>query len=306
MDRNSNYNNPTDINETKGKRLASKVIISMSSHQMVVAVLVESNDNKKLFGKILHQSCHFYAANGWEHLIEALEIVNSQRKDITVIGIIDADFRRISGEIPVQENLFMTDYHDTEIMIVCSDAWENINVLIDKEKIQVFEKQQDKSLRDFLLDLIRSISVLRWLNYKDNLGLTFKVKLKDTSFKYIDYESFIDRNYKISIDDLLKAVENKSQKQGFFKNYPEIKQNFEDLCKTDFDLKEITNGHDFMNVLVMILKIIAKNTPIEVAEIETNFIFGYHLTDFQKTNLHKSLAEWETQKQGFKVLRLVI
>lgn len=306
MERNIN-NNSIDTNKAPLTRFSDITrflnVVMMNSS---VGILVESPNNKKLFENLLHEKCYFYVANGCENVVENIKVFNLKNiNSYALIGIIDADFRRISNEI-LEENIFMTDHHDTEIMIISSVALEKLNVLVDREKIQTFESQQGKPLRDFILELIRPISVLRWLSYRDNLGLTFKVDLKDKSFKYIDYEDFIDEKYNFTNANLLKAVENKSQKQGFFKNNPDIKQNFEDLLKVDFDLKEITNGHDFMNVLVMILKRIAKNSQIKVAEIETNFIFGYHLTDFQKTNLHQSLTVWETQKQGFTVLRAII
>ena len=310
-------NNPTDINEAGIDYFINEVLISQG-----VGILVESPDNKKLFENLLHEKCRFYPANGWVNVIENIKKINLENNNnYALIGIIDADFRRISDEISTEKNIFMTDHHDTEIMIISSVALEKLNILIDKEKIQTFENQQNKSLRDFILELIRPISVLRWLSYRDNLGLTFKTRLgskkddvelasktqsKSKEDKYIDYDDFIDEKYNFTNADLLKAVENKSEKQNFFKNNPKIKQDFEDLLKENFDLKELSNGHDFMNVLAMILKRIAKNSQIKVADIETNFIFAYHLTDFQKTNLHQSLAVWETQKQGFKVLRTII
>ncbi len=294
-------NKPTDINEAGIEYFISEVLISQG-----VGILVESPDNKKLFENLLHEKCRFYSANGWANVIENIKKVNLENNNsYALIGIIDADFRRISNEIPTEKNIFMTDYHDTEIMIISFVALEKLNILVDKEKIQTFENQQSKPLRDFILELIRPISVLRWLNHRDNLGLKFKVRSRDKDDNYIDYKSFIDEKYKFNLDILLKEVENKSQKQGFFKDKT-IKQDFDNLLKNDFDLKELSNGHDFMNVLTMILKRIAKNTPIKVADIETNFIFAYHLTDFQKTHLHQFLAVWETQKQGFKVLRAII
>ncbi len=300
MEKNMN-NNPTDINEAGIEYFINEVLISQG-----VGILVEAPDNKKLFENLLHEKCRFYPANGWANVIENIKKINLENNNsYALIGIIDADFRRISGEI-LQGNIFMTDYHDTEIMLVCSNTWQNITTILGKEKIQVFENQQSKPLRDFLLELIKPISVLRWLNHRDNLGLTFKTT-KGGIFNYIDYNSFIDEKYKFSIDILLKEVENKSEKKAnFFKNNPKIKQDFEDLLKIDFDLKELSNGHDFMNVLAIISKKIAKNSQIKATEIETIFIAAYHLTDFQKTNLRQSLKVWETQKQGFKVLRAII
>ena len=139
----------------------------------------------------------------------------------------------------LSENLFFTDFHDKEIMMAHSQAWlEVLNSFGEPQKILRQETENKKSMLNFLLDVIRPIGILRLLNQQYNLDLKFKV-LSNNKYKFIDYEDFIDdKTMKIDENNLLKTVENKSQKQGLFKNNLELLKEFEKLNSHDFDLKE--------------------------------------------------------------------
>ena len=134
---------------------------------------------------------------------------------------------------------------------------------------------------------------MRLLNERENLGLKFKILSKD-KYKFIDYQDFIDSNtLKLDIEKLLKTVENKSEKQDFFKNHPDLKIEFGQLTKDDFDLKELCNGHDVINILSIALTNLLGNkksgSKVSSEELENSLSLVYRLDDFIKTNLFESL-----------------
>ena len=55
-------------------------------------------------------------------IIAMKEVARSPRKLRKTIGIIDADFNRITGTIKNIDNLFYTDYHDLDVQIFLSEA----------------------------------------------------------------------------------------------------------------------------------------------------------------------------------------
>jgi hypothetical protein len=146
------------------------------------------------------------------------------------------------------------------------------------------------------------------ISTKSNLGLTFKV-LSNNKFKFIDYEDFIDeKTFKVDLSKLLKTVENKSQKQNFFKNNPNLKKEWDDLLAASFDLKELCNGHDLVNILSIALMQLIGNrkssAKIAGEMLEESLILAYRLEDFVKTQLFEALSIWEKEHLPFKVHRI--
>jgi hypothetical protein len=283
------------------------VLDAIKSTQIIV--LVEAEANCLFFKNLLDkQTCKFFATNGFENLLFILEKYKTDAK-ILVLGIIDADFRRINGNITVLENLFMTDYHDTEIMMSFSGAWKKLlNKYSQETKLENFEKQNQTNLRDFLLKTLKKLSLIRLINEKQKLELKFKSSIKG-GFKYIDYDDFVNSNtLEIDLDKLLKTIENKSQKTGFLTQNIQFKADLQGLLEQNFDLKELSNGHDLMNILALSLsKAIgnyASSSKISASQLENDLILAYHFTDFQQTNLYADLKEWQT-KNNFLVLKTI-
>ena len=105
-----------------------------------VAVLVEAKANEILFRKLLHPKCKFFIGQGWVKVETALKTAHKDSIH-NIIGIIDADFKRITN-YELLENLFLTDFHDTEMMLAHSEAWANmLNQYVDTEKLARFENK---------------------------------------------------------------------------------------------------------------------------------------------------------------------
>jgi len=296
---------PTDINANPLERTISA--IEMSMH---LTVLVESHRDEKLYRKLLHKKCNFRPQNGKYELIEFLSVLN--KKAIKqVMGIIDADFRRISGEAKEHENLFLTDKHDAELMMLFSPAWENVlNTFIKVEKVEVFEKGKGESILDFLLKTALPISCLRWLREKNKLSdLQFRTQIKNSGeITYLKYANFIEEKT-LALDKkaLLKEVENKSNKPFFFKNNPHCEVEWKEYMKQEWDLGEFSNGHDILHILSIGLQKLWSNlgntTKVSADELGSHLLTAYRVEDFKKTNLYAELAEWEVKIKPFHLLR---
>lgn len=267
--------------------------------QKNVGVLVESKSNELLFRKLLHSTCKFFPMEGWKNVENVVEQANKYNIKFA-IGIIDADFRRITQPVTELENLFLTDFHDTEIMSIYSEAWENVlNSYMDKILFEDFEKQISIDFRTYLMEIAKPIGVLRLLNEEENLGLKFKTRKKDNTYDFIDYQNFTDsKTLKIDIDKLLKTVENKSMNLDFFKKNPVLYEKYKTKLEEEFDLKELNNGHDILNLLSIALsEAIGKrksSSKVSGATLEDDFIKVYRKEDFALTNLYVNLKHWET------------
>ena len=271
-----------------------------------IAVVVEAKANEILFRKLLHKNCQFFSAHGWVKVVTALHIAK-KNQTVPIIGIIDADFKRVTN-YQLVENLFLTDSHDTEIMLAHSESWSNVlNYYVNTEKLDKFETKNKQTILDYLLKILQPLSILRFLNEKNGLNLVFRTQ-KDHKYEYLKYKTFIDvENLHLNFENLLKAVENKSNLPNYFKNNPAYKIELANLLGEDRDLKEFTNGHDLTNVLAIAFENAigkkANKTSVTGEDIEQALIIAYRLSDFEQTVLYKKLQEWEAKNTLYKILQ---
>ena len=292
-----------------------------------VFILVEAKSDEDFYQKAITAKTIYFYGKGWENVEKIIQQVNKfQTKG--VIGIIDADFKRIE-KVEILKNLFLTDFHDKEMMLLHSPAWKGVlqkysdnynrvNNQIRESRLEKFEKLYQKSTLEILLEVAKPIADIRLLNERQNHTnkLTFKTKSKKTKkskkeeFDYIKYDTFIDqKTLKVDKQKLQKAVENKSQKQGFFNN-PIIQNQLKTIEGEEHDLSELCNGHDVINIFCLALeKAIAnesakrKEDRISTKQIEENLTIAYRFEDFQTTNLYIDLLSWEKENVPYKLFK---
>ncbi len=283
-----------------------------------IGIIVEAKTDENLFGNMFQKDCCiFFHANGWSKAIPAIKQVN-QHSIKGVICIIDADFRRIENEIPEIDNLFMTDHHDAEMMMIASPAWESlINEYADTSapknsglsKLAAYEKKSGYSIKDHLLQSCQPLSCLILLNEREHLSLEFKKFIKKKgSYKYLDYSRFINsKDLSVSIDDLISTVEGFSVRHNLFRDKPELREALDELIAQEYDLLEFCNGHHLINILSLALENAIGNKSVSRDEIETNLRIAYRFEDFQQTILYKDLKSWESQNNPpYQLFELVL
>ncbi len=266
-----------------------------------IGVVVEAKADELFFRKFFSDDTVFFSVDGFPNVKSVLS-ETEKNKIPGILGIMDADFRRITKEKVESENIFLTDGHDVEMMTINSPAWDNIiNYYKDEDKLREFERNKKISLKEYIFDLSRQVACVRFLKLEAGLDLKFKtLSQKGDGYNFIDYHKFIDKDrLTLDKDKMLEVIENKSQKQGFFKNNPKLKQRIEAICKENYDLKEFCNGHDFMNILSLAFRKVISNQTISGKNIEERFVIAYRFDDFKLTNLYISLLNWEKDNYDF-------
>ncbi len=118
----------------------------------------------------------------------------------------------------------------------------------------------------------------------------------------MDYAKFIDtESFSINKTRLIETIENKSQKQNFFQNNPDLLNELSEISKKDFNLFDFCNGHDVINILALALKKQVGNINISGTELESFFIVAYRLEDFKQTVICDNLKKWEAENSEFKL-----
>jgi 5S rRNA maturation endonuclease (ribonuclease M5) len=138
-----------------------------------VAIIVEGKSDELFFQKFLDINTTFFPVDGFEKVIDVVEKIENEIP--FVIGIIDADFRHCTNEVLSTNRVFITDFHDVEMMIISSKAWDEVvGFHSQKTKLSVFQKKYSKTLREYLIEISSSIASIRFLNSQKKLGLVFK------------------------------------------------------------------------------------------------------------------------------------
>lgn len=268
-----------------------------------VAVVVEGKSDELFFQKFLDDDTIFFPVDGFEKVIDVIE--KTEKEVHCVIGIIDADFRRCTHEVLLSKRIFITDYHDVEMMTISSRAWsEVIGYHSQKTKLSLFQKHYSKPLREYLIEMSSSIACVRFLNSQRKLGLVFKTLSKD-KFIFLDYGKFIsNESFIIDTTKLIETIENKSQKQNFFQNNPNLLKEINEISKNEFNPLDFCNGHDVINILAIALKKEIGKINISGSELESLFIVAYRYEDFMQTELYANLKKWEADNSEFKLFSL--
>ena len=192
----------------------------------------------------------------------------------SVIGIRDADFIHLEKKQFTEKNIFLTDYHDIEMMIIaCDVAFDAVYKEYDSNGINA------NALRDEILNIISFAGRLKWLNHTEKLELVFK-NLGIGCFYNSEAKTFDEDAY---IEIIMKRSPHK--------NRPVLKEEIKMKFINVNDYLNLCNGHDFHQIFA---KQITDKSQRSVGhkEIAKSFRIAYRLDDFKSTNLYAKLIEW--------------
>lgn len=254
----------------------SEIKLLLPTNENIVILVVEGSDDEKFLKKFVDnnvkicESCS--GCSDVERIIESDVI-----KDKRVIGIRDRDYTQIKNI----ENLFYYDKCCLEMMILCE-------IKICKALYAEFYngKLSVNELMEKIFEILFPISNFRKYNELKKLGINFKgimpKKFLDENLKP-DYEKFITE---------LKIVNKKNNKTSCIDLYSEQILKKEKPENVD-EYYEITNGHDFVELLYEVLKKYNQQFPKKTIPSVLRTAFDNDL--LKKTELFKSIKQYESK-----------
>jgi hypothetical protein len=260
-------------------------------------LITEGTVDKRFYKQLIdNESCRVYVAYGKQNVIRTLEILDNDGFN-GVIAIVDADFDRLEGIEPNSVNIFMTDTHDLETMILISRALEKLLTEHGSEqKIKSVTETRGKDIRQILLDAGIKIGYLRWVNEKDNLSL---------KFEGIGFHEFIDENLlTLNLVKMIITIQNKSDRRDI--KIEDIQERLNQLSNPDHDSWDVCCGHDLVCILSFGLrKALGTNNANAVTpeHIELDLRLSYEEAFFFATQLYKSLKAWENTNHPFRIFK---
>ncbi len=248
-----------------------------------VLVLVEGTTDKNFYKKIFNQNVYLHKSEyGCGHFLCILDKFQNKYGNRFIV-LKDADFDLVNSvDYSMYSNLFITDYHDTEIMTAfLGNKIENI--ITTK-----FLNTSENGLFEGVLKDISIISFIKWYNS----CATRNIGTNDLISCYVV-------NSKLTIE---KCLEKQKHKHGTSFDKEDIKKFISNHISVDKKL--ITNGHDFCNALgknVTAKRMELKNSGINsfkkvgISEecIQKELNNNFSINDFLKTNMYKSISNWQ-------------
>ena len=284
------------------KKLLNEIWISTKKRFLIVEGGSDSKVLKPFFKKNVHILNPNMVSNNKGVVIEVIEVLSKKTKENTsggkkVIGIVDADFNRITGNLRNDlQNLFYTDTHDIDSMIFSTNALEKVidflyyrpeNVNIDNIRKKCFE--------------IASEFGFYLLSFYDNNLHHIKKKFKPIERYFDEDQIFLHLKAKKSLDELMG--ESRSDLTKIEKAYNRRKNQ-------NLDRYQMANGHDLVRVLIMLtlwgsMNLIKKGMIDDdatvnlvqreklIKEFENIFRISYEFDFFRNSNLHKQIIIYE-------------
>jgi len=269
-------------------------------------MIAEGGTDSRLYKQLVDQDlCRIIPSYGKEKAIDILDILERENFD-GVLAVVDADFWRLEGKEPTSPNLFVTDTHDLETMILKSRA---LGDLLDKfgssKKIADFTKLLGKCIRRILLDLALPIGYLRWISQRDNLSLDFKCrdgKGKDNRHKV--FTSFFKyKTMTLCVSKMIATFIRRSEKNELSEE--ELEKSIDEMmADADHNPWDVCCGHDLVCILSRGLrkKLGTNNSNEVLPKLIEELLRGYYsMPHFSATQLYVSLKHWERDNHPFRI-----
>ncbi|MCI0607424.1 DUF4435 domain-containing protein [bacterium] len=270
--------------------------IRMARAIYVGAFLVVEGETDALFYKRLvdTEKCRVIVAHNRENAIQVLMILEGA-KFVGALAIVDADFDVLESRDFASSNIFLTDTHDLETMMLKSPALEKLLLEMGSEnKHDEFKKKSGKEVRETLLEEGLHIGYLRWVSLRHGHAL---------KFEGLNYRAFTDLvTLTISQSKLIKTIKDHSQKPQLLDH--ELQQQIETIRDETHDKWHVCCGHDLIGLLSVGLHKAfgSRNSKeIETEILERNLRLAYESAWFRDTRLYASIKEWEEINNAFQV-----
>ena len=280
------------IDRLTASDISNTVSMLRSSHKGPI-VIVEGITDSRLYGKFVDKDeVEIVIGYSKDNVRRSTAELWSNRRDRSIIGIIDADLDRLNGK-RYDPPLFLTDKRDLEAMIVSSPALDDLlTEFADERLLEDFEGRYGR-IRDVLARASYPIGLLMYISSRDRIGL---------NFKEMEYGMFIDpNNLSINIRKMIENVFSASLNKGVGKK--ELADKIAEEEETLDDPWIAVRGHDVVSILSMGLNesfgsYNSKN--MKSGQLSGALRLSFGMNYFEETDIYKDILKW-SEKNNFLI-----
>jgi len=274
--------------------IANEVRMKRSQHSGAFAI-VEGDADARAYGRLCDRTtCLVINGHTKDNVTSALRTLEGEGLE-GVIGIVDADFWCLEGRQPASPNLFMTDSHDLESMMLSSPVFDKLLAEFGSaEKIERFRDTVCSDLRAVLLAAAEVVGCLRWISLQQGL---------DLRFEGLPLTKFVNpQTLRVDTEQAVKVVLDHSQAWGL--RTDDVGSQVTALRHQGRDPWQICCGHDLVGVLSLALRrTLGSHNASQVSPpvLQRSLRLAYEPAYFRQTRLFASIRAWERQNSRFRV-----
>lgn len=250
-------------------------------------LVVEGVTDSRLYGKFLDKDgSRILIAHSKDNVVRVVKDMSRKRNDRKVLAIIDRDLDLLKGK-KIEPPLFGTDCRDMEMMLIRSNALDNVlDEYCEAESIQSFKGRRG-DIRDALVDAACPVGLLMYATMKNGLRL---------SFKNIDFSAIVNPRT-LSLDVKAMVVQvlcNSSVERISTKQLYRMLQSEADLLD---DPWKAARGHDAIGILLVGLR--KGFGSFNARYLDDGSLAGalrlaFDDDDFSSTDLYRDTSEWSS------------
>lgn len=250
-----------DIADTSSCTAAVYMLLNTPVNYEKTIVIVEGIDDVEVYSRFFvnEKTCFYPDGNCDKHSLILTDL--NVRYESRLVAIKDADFDRLNSVQHGFANMFLSDSHDLEGMILCNGI--------------TGELTEDDAQRCADIDIygfkeqLRDISMLKWYNNINHWGLNFKKLSVNVSIEEYWNNAIANTEGTVTV----------------------TYDSFVDFLSTrQADLNELTNGHDLFELTYIHAKSFNKiNFPKKA--FFKRIRSAYTIDCFKTTDLYASLRE---------------
>ena len=243
-------------------------------------VLVEGEDDRKIYSKLFQEkkSNIEQVHGGVGQLVNAIERLQKYKDH--VIGIIDADFCHLTNKYHSFSNLFYTDYHDIEMMMIHHDSVFK-NILFEYGLSEISD-----NIKTNLLEETSFIGYIRYYNEINDCQINFK-GLSFGKFHSQNSDDCLTLLKKELMDELNIRSSNKRM------NIDEATIDMFSKTTPQIDFYQLVNGHDFIKLLALRINFNLTSSRVNDKEIAKLLRNSYRIDEFKNTDLFQQIYNWQ-------------
>lgn len=208
-----------------------------------VTLYVEGQTDVMLFRNIVNEDIvKLIPVEGKKNVIDVMRVLYGNYPD-RVYAVCDADFDHITGKARdhLEYGVLVTDYHDMEIMMFHSSAFEKV---INQKAINNRNGLSRKIL-DEVFNICKTIGIIRLISLERNYSLRFK------SLVFGRFVNFKNGSLEIDLDNFLNQLLSASSQ---LVSKDKLMELYFQYLLVSYDIKQLCCGHDCSNVLALYLR----------------------------------------------------
>lgn len=277
----------------RAAEIASEIQLTRSHHQGSFLIVEGRDDRLFMEAFTSRNTCQIFVARDKQAVLESISVLDGIGFR-GALGLVDADFDRVSGVKHTSANIVSYDCHDLESMLIFSPALERVLIEFgSRSKIS----GRGGNVLSLLVGRAMCIGYLRLHSMLGQHGFRFQG---------IRCSSWIDRSsFNWSFDELVKAVDNNTTGQSL--DAGQLRRNVDTLAGAKYDSREVCVGSDLVDILSLGLRSALGSNNAGVVSGETlrrSLRLGYSIGSLLKSDVGRGIRQWEGNNRPFRVIEM--